>query len=608
MVTILEAASQSSKKIARRIAVASSIAVAFGLVALLSWDAYFRVEDNIKAAEGQIAHLLQVGDSFQLRGQLLSLVSAGVFDGFLLREPSGFEISGGSNGEETPIGLRSFEDKNFPVFFKGLGFHVVRSFEIPLANRFKAKLTVTRLLHIEVFSIAAAILVGFYFSIRYLLGKYLRKFATDLTMPISDLSTAISRTRTGSNGLTAFLGPDLAGTFKFSEIANTYESFKNLIWQLEAEQDLRLKAEKDAAFAQLASQVAHDIRSPLAALRVLLARLANKSDSSETEILMGVTQRINDIANSLLFQSRDLSADPTEKTAHESVHNSEPILLTSLIDMIVSEKRLQYMHLPQIKIRADLNRSYGIFVQGSEIELSRILSNLINNSVESISGDGFVAVSIWAENNHALVSVEDNGKGIPADLIPQLGKGRISFEKKGGSGLGIYHAQKILSEMNGSITIDSTQGKGTLVSLMIPRTTSPQWFVQEFGIKSGQTIVTVDDDQIIHQSWAQTLINRSEGLNVKHISHTSLKIFEAWARKFHSADVLYLIDYDFIGQDGNGLDSVLRLGIGRQAILVSSKCDDTEIRALAEKHGIRLLPKNLISLVRPVSLAGELPA
>lgn len=69
-----------------------------------------------------------------------------------------------------------------------------------------------------------------------------------------------------------------------------------------------------------------------------------------------------------------------------------------------------------------------------------------------------------------------------------------------------------------------------------------------------------------------------------------------------------MIDYDFLGQNDNGLDSVLRLGIGQQSILVSSKCDDTEIRALAEKNGIRLLPKNLISLVRPVSIAGELPA
>src|SRR5262249_230320 len=113
-----------------------------------------------------------------------------------------------------------------------------------------------------------------------------------------------------------------------------------------------------AALVDTARQVSHDIRSPLAALNMVIPTLDGIADS-ERRIIRNVAQRINDIANGLLVQSKpnvDGNAEPHPQ-------DSATVMLIPLIDALISEKRMQYRERMDLEICADISNGFGLFAQ-----------------------------------------------------------------------------------------------------------------------------------------------------------------------------------------------------------------------------------------------------
>jgi signal transduction histidine kinase len=63
------------------------------------------------------------------------------------------------------------------------------------------------------------------------------------------------------------------------------------------------------------------------------------------------------------------------------------------------------------------------------------------------------------------VSIQDQGRGIPSEILPRLGELGFTFKKPGGSGLGLHHAKTTLERFGGSLQIKSSLGVGTLIAL-----------------------------------------------------------------------------------------------------------------------------------------------
>jgi signal transduction histidine kinase len=99
--------------------------------------------------------------------------------------------------------------------------------------------------------------------------------------------------------------------------------------------------------------------------------------------------------------------------------------LTSLIDDLISEKRIQAREMIGISIDADINKAYGSFVRLPPTEIKRALSNILNNSIEAIvDKKGRVIVSLERNKEHIILSVRDDGKGIPQGGTREIrGKG-----------------------------------------------------------------------------------------------------------------------------------------------------------------------------------------
>ena len=357
---------------------------------------------------------------------------------------------------------------------------------------------------------------------------------------------------------------------------------------------------------KLTTQVAHDIKSPLSVL-VSISEETEGMPEQERIMLRMAVQNIRDIAN-------DLSSKSMNKQLEGSQSEGVDIfLLSALIDTIISEKRIEYKSNQSINIQAQIDRNtYPLFAKLQPTTFKRVLSNLINNSIEAFDGGGDVQVQLKAVEGWVQVVVKDNGKGIPADKLTSIFERGQSFGKDGkdNSGLGLFHAKESVQAWSGTIEVSSEEGVGTEFTLSLPLAKQPDWFLGEIVLQPGQDFVIVDDDQSIHEIWKNRL--GEAGAAVRNMQHfSSADGFESWISKTADAtQYIYLFDYELLGSSKTGLDLVEEFGLQEQAVLVTSRYEEQSIRDRCQKIGLKLLPKGLagyIPIVKDDSFVSEQP-
>jgi signal transduction histidine kinase len=361
---------------------------------------------------------------------------------------------------------------------------------------------------------------------------------------------------------------------------------------------LRAQAKNLEEKAYLASQVSHDIRSPLSALNIIMTSATALSEDKRI-LARTAIQRINDIANSLLEKGK--SYNPQQKNGNKC---QEVYLLTSLVDSILSEKRIQFREYIDVAIESDLSHCYGVFVNTNHNELKRVISNLINNSVEAFScKKGTVFVSVKDLHNKVQIEIKDTGKGISQELLEKLGAKGVSAGKEGmisGSGLGIFHAKSFLEKSGGTLSIASKLNEGTTIRLVLNKESAPCWFVDSLRISENFKIVILDDDQSIHNIWKNRL-KFNDGIlkNIELFHFTSGDLFTKWFLENDKSKQInmFLIDFELLNQNKTGLDVIEQLRIQNLSILVTSRFDESAVLERCKRNSIRLLPKLLAGIV-----------
>lgn len=372
--------------------------------------------------------------------------------------------------------------------------------------------------------------------------------------------------------------------------------------ELEKVNDLKAQIIVANRLSELADQVSHDIRSPLTALNMVFGLLSNVPEEHRL-LIKNAAARINDISNQLL-QKGKLHNKPNKTSAAISTLIADDApqlsteLLPALIDVLVSEKRIQFRDKINLSIETNLEESYGAFVNINSIEIKRVLSNLITNAAEALEkkDEGRITVCIKNYTSKVIVSIRDNGTGIPKHILEQLGQRGITHGKEGsnsGSGLGIYHAKKTIESFDGVFEIQSQQGLGTEIRMIFKSAPMPKWFVENLELKPGQTIVILDDDSAIHSVWLERF--SATGLFIKNF--TSGDLFYDWVLTYNLPNTLYLVDYELLNQSRTGLQLIKELKTESQSILVTSRFEDEQINVQCEKLGVKLIPKTMANLI-----------
>jgi signal transduction histidine kinase len=266
---------------------------------------------------------------------------------------------------------------------------------------------------------------------------------------------------------------------------------------------MRLESTQRTALAleQLAKQVAHDIRSPVGALKILASSLLKVSASSEIkshlDLLHSATSRISKIADDLLQRegleeegpAREPSmAEPASSAARQL---ATPVVAATL-ESIVREKRLLLSksaeqlgqiyrgNLFESEIEIELNipphpdtQATQSLMPAVDSGLGRVLSNLIQNAMEAPRAKGTrssVSICLDLEDPQDLViQIKDNGLGLDRSNARRLGRRGFSFGKRRGVGLGVAHAREWVQARGGRLTYETVKDSGTEVRLNLPR-------------------------------------------------------------------------------------------------------------------------------------------
>lgn len=287
----------------------------------------------------------------------------------------------------------------------------------------------------------------------------------------------------------------------------------------------RLQIELMNAEALTYQQVSHDIRSPMFVVRSLL----NSHDFSEknVEILKAAFVRLDSILQD------------TRLKGASTIILEEEFELGEMLSEIVTEKELINKSKGVIEINIEKNHLY--YVQTNKSQMQRMVSNLLNNSIEAASGEYKIVISIKPSAEYVKIIIHDNGKGFPLNLLSKIGKERVSFGKNdhadSGTGLGLLHACRFIDKAGGKI-IFSNKEVGAVVEILIK-------LKRVDSITSSYDYLYIEDDEMMCFLWTERA--KKQNVKLKVINHP--KHFELIKDQIGKETQIYC-DSDF--QDTKG--------------------------------------------------------
>lgn len=370
---------------------------------------------------------------------------------------------------------------------------------------------------------------------------------------------------------------------------------------------------KREEFVRVARMVAHNIDTPVMVLEGIDASGLN--DKSRAIYRSALTD-IKDLVNNLRSQASTMKQEDAKQSAFDGLCSDlnasfgTPLAkvgttdlstehIMGLVEMAVSEKRLQNRTPYEITFEPS-SESYGAFAKVQRTEFKCILLNLLNNAIESFQSadrrSGRITVKVTESKGWVQIAVDDDGPGIDPVVFPRLGESGFSVGKENGSGLGLHHAKSMATNWGGNLRIKSELGRGTLITVELPATAPPEWFVTALSLPPNGQVAVLDDDPKIGLIWKRRFAN--VGLDESAFTaFERAEDFRNWVQSRGGQNVLHLVDYELPDQNENGINVIETLGIAESSILVTGRYDDPTVRGKAQWLGIRMIPKPSLEFV-----------
>lgn len=236
--------------------------------------------------------------------------------------------------------------------------------------------------------------------------------------------------------------------------------------ELRSAQEAMIQAEKLTSLGKLAAVVAHEINNPLSGILTyakLMRKWIDRGDDLEAHsgemrdalaLIESESRRCGDIVRNLLAFAR--------------------VSPMNVVDFDVNGVIRQCIRLVEHKldvgnITAQLELEEMPKIRGDAAHIEQLILALVMNAIEAMPHEGNLRLTTRREAGNVIITVEDNGMGIPPQVLPRLFEPFVTTkEDSKGTGLGLAIARSIVDRHNGRIAVESQVGRGTTFTITLP--------------------------------------------------------------------------------------------------------------------------------------------
>lgn len=220
-----------------------------------------------------------------------------------------------------------------------------------------------------------------------------------------------------------------------------------------------IQSERLTTIGRMASSMTHDFRQPISTIHGFMQLMAMEGVTVEqrknySQLVLRQIERMQGMINELLDFARG-----------EVRLNLQTVNLESFLQGIVENFEPEAKR-KNIELRCDCGYHDTVVVDPGRIE--RGIDNIVRNAMQAVDRNGHLRIATQKMDNHVAILIEDDGPGIPEDLLDKLFEPFVSHGKREGTGLGLAVTKKVVEEHGGEIQVTTEQGVGTTFKLLLP--------------------------------------------------------------------------------------------------------------------------------------------
>ncbi len=280
-----------------------------------------------------------------------------------------------------------------------------------------------------------------------------------------------------------------------------YETSWRDISNLKKAQEQLRQAERYRAVADLAGGVAHNFNN---LLQIVIGNL----DLAIVDLESGNYTDVKYALEKVLGSSRFGAETVRQLQSFAGISDRSQLLekesfdLSDVVRQALEMSKTWWKSIPEkqgIEVSLDTELQDGCFVQADKDELFQVAVNLIRNASEALPQGGTILVKTGIQENQVILKVQDTGIGITQQNMKRLFNPFFTTKASLGSGLGLASSRKIIEDCGGEILVESSEGKGTTFTILLPLVEQPPLQTKTAGQVSGprMTILVIDDMEAV---------------------------------------------------------------------------------------------------------------
>jgi nitrogen fixation/metabolism regulation signal transduction histidine kinase len=300
--------------------------------------------------------------------------------------------------------------------------------------------------------LGAAALVGLLVAIGVALV-----FASRISRPVRALAHAAQRVARGDLAVRLPAGPS-------DEVGDLMASFNAMAVDLEGSRDRLVRGERQAAWAQIARRLAHEIKNPLTPIQLSIEdaeRARARGDADSDEALARAARTIKAEVRTLRELVREFS-----EFAQSPEPRPEPVDLPEVLDHAID------LYVPSgVTVERDYARD-AEQVHADRDLIARAFGNLVKNACEAMEGDGTLRIETRAWDDGVTIAVQDSGPGVPDGDREKIFTPYFTT-KADGTGLGLALVRRVAEDHGGALTLEPSERGARFVVRLPARPAAP---------------------------------------------------------------------------------------------------------------------------------------